>query len=132
MALSEQGLEVDETVLIGSPGVEVLEEGRDPARVRVRGEEALQVRGGALDRLAVDRRRAGRPGAVAAGDLADRPHGAVGELLRGAGHEQRRDDHRDQQQHPDVLGGDLPALPSQHARKRRARCGEAREPRGST
>ena len=116
---------------LGDRGVERGEEPRDRGRVGIAREQRLELRGGALDRLAVGA-RGRRAGAAAARDQADRPRRLARDLARGPGDDQRGDDRRDHQQHAGVLGRDLPALPSQHDRQRRARRRGAREARDST
>ncbi len=98
---------------LGDGGVEPFEEGGHRGWVGIAGEQALEVGGGAVEGLAVDR-GGRRPLALAARDLADHADRLAGDLLCGPGNDERADDDRDQQQHPEVLGGDLSALPSQH------------------
>ena len=99
---------------VGDVRVETLEERRDSGRIGAPRDHALEVLRGAL-----------RPPARSTLGPRRRPRTApaIWQTARAASSAIRRagpattsalDDHRDEQQHADVLGGDLSALPSQH------------------
>ena len=116
---------------LGDGGVEASKKaataaGSGSAAIRLRGRAAARSTAAAVDRGRGRGAPAQSPPAI--WQTAARRRSAI--CCAGPATNERGDDHRDQQQHPDVLGGDLSALPSQHALERCAGGGPAPETPG--